>query len=245
MKITSTKVRGVCAVILIIAVVLTAVLFQANPVNPIRVACIGNSITAISDYPVDLQAMLGRNYTVGNFGVVGATLLSTAYKPYIYETALQRAKLFQPNIVVIMLGTNDAHIGNYPLMNSFVADYENLFSEFKVLLSKPEIFLVKPPPIFTNEFGLTNSLLFEEVIPRIEQVAKDLGLLTIDVYNPFVNHPEYFKDGVHPTSEGASIIASEIYREIIQTNEKTPLTGVFLAGQFLQYRNIFHDKNER
>jgi acyl-CoA thioesterase-1 len=245
MKITSTQLRGVCAVILIIIVVLTAILFQANPVNPIRVACIGDSITAISEYPVDLQAMLGRNYKVSNFGVVGTTLLSTAYKPYIYEKALQRAKLFQPNIVVIMLGTNDAHVGNYPLMDSFVADYENLISEFQVLLSNPEIFLVKPPPIFTNEFGLTNALLVEEVIIRIEQVAKNFGLLTIDVYNPFVNHPEYFKDGVHPTSEGASIIASEIYREIIQTNEKTPLTGVFLAGQFLQYRNIFHDKNER
>jgi acyl-CoA thioesterase-1 len=219
MKITSTKLLGVCAVILIIAVVLTAVLFQYTPVNPIRVACIGDSITAVSDYPVDLQSMLGSNYTVSNFGVVAATLLSTTSKPYIYEKALLRAKVSQPNIVVIMLGTNDAHVANYPLIDSFVADYERLIGEFQVLSSKPEILLVKPPPIFTNKFNLSNANLVEGIIPRIEQVAKDLGLSTIDAYTPFVNHPEYFKDGVHPTSQGASIIANEIYMGIIRANE--------------------------
>ena len=219
MKITSTKLLGVCAVILIIAVVLTAVLFQYTPVNPIRVACIGDSITAVSDYPVDLQRMLGRNYKVSNFGVVAATLLSNTSKPYIYEKALQRAKVSQPNIVVIMLGTNDAHVANYPLIDDFVSDYERLVGEFQVLSSNPEILLVKPPPIFTNEFNLSNANLVEGIIPRIEQVAKDLGLSTIDAYTPFVNHPEYFKDGVHPTSEGASMIANEIYRGIIRANE--------------------------
>ena len=218
-KITNTKVIAACAVILIIAVVLTAVLFQANPINAIRVACIGDSITAVSDYPVDLQTMLGRNYTVSNFGVVAATLLSTTSQPYIYEKALQRAKVLQPNIVVIMLGTNDAHVVNYLSIDGFVADYERLIGEFQVLSSKPEILLVKPPPIFANEFNLSNANLVEGIIPRIEQVAKDLGLSTIDVYTPFVNHPEYFKDGVHPTSEGASIIANEIYRGIIRANE--------------------------
>jgi acyl-CoA thioesterase-1 len=219
MKITSTKLLGVCAVILIIAVVLTAVLFQYTPVNPIRVACIGDSITAVSDYPVDLQRMLGGNYSVSNFGVVAATLLSNTSKPYIYEKALLRAKVSQPNIVVIMLGTNDAHVANYPLIDDFVSDYERLVGEFQVLSSKPEILLVKPPPIFTNEFNLSNANLVEGIIPRIEQVAKDLGLSTIDAYTPFVNHPEYFKDGIHPTSEGASIIANEIYRGIIRANK--------------------------
>jgi lysophospholipase L1-like esterase len=118
-----------------------------------------------------------------------------------------------------MLGTNDAHVANYPLIDDFVSDYERLVGEFQVLSSKPEILLVKPPPIFTNEFNLSNANLVEGIIPRIEQVAKDLGLSTIDAYTPFVNHPEYFKDGVHPTSEGASMIANEIYRGIIRANE--------------------------
>src|SRR3990170_5186671 len=163
--------------------------------------------------------MLGGNYTVGNFGFVGSTVLSNTSKTYINQTAFQRAKESQPDIVVIMLGSNDAHTGYYLSIGSFVADYERLIGEFQALGSKPEILLVKPPPIFTNEFNLSNANLVEGVIPRIEQVAEELGLPTIDAYTPFANHPGYFLDGVHLTQEGARIIASEVYNGIIHASE--------------------------
>jgi lysophospholipase L1-like esterase len=73
---------------------------------------------------------------------------------------------------------------------------------------------VKPPPIFDNEFYLRNTNLLEGIIPRIEQVANELSLTTIDVYTPLANHREYFMDGIHPNNEGASVIASEIYKAI-------------------------------
>ena len=226
MKITRTKRLAAYAVILIIAVSLTAVLFQnlriqANPANSTRVACIGDSLTAVSSYPAILQTMLGGNYTVGNFGFVGSTVLSNTSKTYIDQTAFQRAKAFQPDIVVIMLGSNDAHTGYYLSIGSFVADYEELVSEFQALASKPDIFLVKPPPIIENEFNLSNANLVEGVIPRIEQVTKELGLPTINAYAPFANHPGYFIDGVHPTQEGARIIASEVYNGIIHVSENS------------------------
>jgi lysophospholipase L1-like esterase len=56
------------------------------------------------------------------------------------------------------------------------------------------------------------------VIPRIEQVANAMNLPIIDVYAAFANHSEYFWDGVHPNSEGAELIATEIYKAIIFTN---------------------------
>jgi lysophospholipase L1-like esterase len=226
MKITRTKLLAVYAVILIIVISLTAVFFQslriqANPANSTRVACIGDSLTAVSSYPAILQTMLGGNYTVGNFGFVGSTVLSNTSKTYINQTAFQRAKAFQPDIVVIMLGSNDAHTGYYLSIGSFVADYEELVREFQALASKPDIFLVKPPPIFNNEFNLSNTNLVEGVIPRIEQVAEELGLPTIDAYTPFANHPGYFIDGVHPTQEGARIIASEVYNGIVHASENS------------------------
>ena len=98
---------------------------------------------------------------------------------------------------------------------------KELVSEFQALASKPEIFLVKPPPIFNNEFNLSNTNLVEGVIPRIEQVAEELGLPTIDAYTPFANHPGYFLDGVHPTQEGARIIASEVYNGIVHASENS------------------------
>jgi acyl-CoA thioesterase I len=224
MRITRTKLLAIYAVILIIAISLTAVLYQtlrteANSANSTRVACIGDSLTATSGYPYILQTMLGGNYIVDNFGAGSSTVLSNTSKTYIEQAAFQRAKAFQPDIVVIMLGSNDAHAGYYLLIDSFVADYERLVGEFQALASKPEIFLVKPPPIFTNEFNLSNANLVEGVIPRIAQVAKELGLPTIDVYTPMANHPEYFVDGVHPTEEGAGLIAREIRNAIISAQE--------------------------
>ena len=47
-------------------VVLHAPSIHANKptTTPIRVACVGDSITQITKYTADLQAMLGPNYTV-------------------------------------------------------------------------------------------------------------------------------------------------------------------------------------
>ncbi|NLX80482.1 MAG: sialate O-acetylesterase, partial [Proteiniphilum sp.] len=52
--------------------------------KPIKVACVGNSITfgylvenrEKNAYPYQLQTMLGSEYEVGNFGLSGATLLN-------------------------------------------------------------------------------------------------------------------------------------------------------------------------
>jgi lysophospholipase L1-like esterase len=80
-----------------------------GPANTIRVACVGDSITEGTEYPADLWMMLGANYTVGNFGVGGSTVSIESEKPYMNQTAFQDAEAFMPNIVVIILGTNDAY----------------------------------------------------------------------------------------------------------------------------------------
>jgi lysophospholipase L1-like esterase len=41
-----------------------------------------------------------------------------------------------------------------------------------------------------------------------------LNLPTVDVNSALANHPEYFDDGVHPNSDGAMVIASEINNAI-------------------------------
>jgi lysophospholipase L1-like esterase len=185
---------------------------RTKPANLIRVACVGDSITEGSGYPVYLQAMLGDNYEVGNFGVSGSTVLLNSDTPYMKQSAFQEAKAFQPSIVVIMLGTNDAHEPTYESIENFQADYKKLISAYQALESNPQIWLVVPPPIFENELSETN--LEQGVIPQIEQVANELDLPTIDVNTVLINYPEYFGDGVHPSSEGAMLIASEINQAI-------------------------------
>jgi lysophospholipase L1-like esterase len=187
----------------------------------IRVACIGDSITELPYYPDELQTLLGANYTVGNFGAGGATVLLDTDKPYIDQVEFVRAKNFLPDIAIIMLGTNDARTDHYNSIDNFVSDYMKLISEIKALESKPKIFLVKPPPLFDNELELKNENLLEGIIPRIEQIANDEGLPVIDVYAALENHPEYFWDGVHPGSEGGTVIANRVYEAIILSMESS------------------------
>jgi lysophospholipase L1-like esterase len=188
---------------------------RTNPANTIRVACVGDSITEGFGYPDELWMMLGANYTVQNFGVGGSTVLLSSDKPYMNQPALQMAKNYLPNIVVIMLGTNDASPAYYQNIGDFVNDYKKLVGEFQALTSKPKIWLVKPPPIFNNGSGPNSVNLVQGVIPRIEQVANELGLPTVDVYSALINRPEGFLlDGVHPNNQGVKLIAGEVYRVI-------------------------------
>ncbi len=206
---------------LVIVVALSSVFMishLAKPINdvgvfsPLRVACVGDSITEGTYYPHDLQALLGVNYTVGNFGAGGSTVLISSDKPYLYRFAFQRALTFHADLVVIMLGTNDATPKYYGKIENFVRDYKMLINQFQT--ERPQIWLVKPPPIFDDGLGPKSTNLVNGVIPRIEQVAIEFGLPIIDAYNPLLSHPEYFSDGVHPTSEGAQIIAAAVYEAL-------------------------------
>jgi lysophospholipase L1-like esterase len=167
---------------------------------PTRVACVGDSITAITRYPSDLQSFLGPNYSVKNFGVNGSTVLLN----------------FKPNIVIIMLGTNDDLEMLRPSNASFEEDYIKLISAFQQLESNPRIWVVEPPPIFSNSSDLSIPYFNGIIVPKIQEMANQTNLPIIDVYNAFGNHSDYFVDGVHPNSQGAALIASEVYKAINQ-----------------------------
>jgi sialate O-acetylesterase len=106
--------------------------------DKIRVACVGDSITEGTYYSAELWMLLGSKYAVGNFGVSGSTVSLSSGKPYMNETAFQEAEEFQPNIIVIMLGTNDADPYITPNTGSFVQDYIKLVDAFEALSTKPK-----------------------------------------------------------------------------------------------------------
>jgi lysophospholipase L1-like esterase len=179
---------------------------------PISVACVGDSITEWSGYPVALQTMLGGNYSVGNFGVTGSTVSTNSSKPYVKQSVFQDSMDFEPSIVIIMLGTNDAH--TYQSTDNFVNDYETLVADYQSLPGDQRIILVRPPPIYENNLDLSGTNLQEDIIPLIEQVAGNLNVPVLDVNTALTNHPAYFVDGVHPNSDGAIAIATEVSQAI-------------------------------
>jgi len=179
-----------------------------------RVACLGDSITQFTGYPADLQKLLGNSSSVGNFGVSGATVNFDSAVPYYYEPAFRHAKAFEPTTVIIMLGTNDARNDTFQKVGSFVADYDRMIKSLQAQKISPQIFLVEPPPIYNNTLGLNSTDFAQGIIPRIQEVASQLGLPIINVYTPLQNHPEDFMDGVHPNSAGAQEIANIIYEAL-------------------------------
>lgn len=185
---------------------------QGAQTRPINVSCVGDSITEWSGYPARLQTMLGSDYKVGNFGVAGAAVSPNWYNCYVNRWEFYESKKFAPSIVLIMLGTNDAH--TYQYASNFSSDYKKLVSEYLKLPSNPKIFLVKPPPIFDNKLELSDTNLDSYVIPGIDQVANELGLHTVDVNSVLGNHPDFFEDGVHPNSEGAHAIVTQIIEAV-------------------------------
>lgn len=188
---------------------------EKEPEFPIRVACIGDSITEGSGYPEELSRLLGENYTVSNFGMGGTTVSLDYEYAYMHEPAFEDAKEFQPHTVIIMLGTNDANSYVRERSSTFVDDYIRLVHAFEALASKPKVWIVKPPPIFNNGTGLSTTYFDSEIIPYIEEVASKTNLPIIDVYSALMGHSSNFVDGVHPDEEAGKLIASVIYNSLI------------------------------
>jgi acyl-CoA thioesterase I len=219
-KITLTAIAIVMVFLVSPVVVLAMNNFRNNPNQvtsqslPIKVACVGDSITEENTYPSDLQILLGSSYTVGNFGSSGSTVSLSTWKPYINQPEFQDAKDFNPSIVVIMLGTNDGHTWAQQFSETFGDDYSKLIASFQQLDSEPQIWVAASPPILSSSSDLSPQYFTDTIIPATEDLANRMNLPIIDVYEAFGNHPDYLTDGVHPSDEGAAVIANTVYDAI-------------------------------
>lgn len=181
--------------------------------EPIRLACIGDSITQGSgaekgkSYPSQLQGLLGDKWKVGNFGVSGRTLLKKGDHPYWKEKAFQDAQTFKPKVVVIMLGTNDTKPQNWKFQDEFASDYKELVKTFQALETKPLIYVCRPCPVpGAGNFGINEAGVQLE-IPMIDKLAKEEKLGVIDMNAALKDKPELLPDRVHPNTAGAGVMA--------------------------------------
>jgi len=189
----------------------------------IKIACVGNSITYGSgiknrdqhSYPAQLQYWLGEDYEVRNFGVSGATLLKKGDKPYWVQPELQQVKDYQPDIIIIKLGTNDSKPQNWRYASEFETDYKQMIDEFLALKSRPRVMLALPVPVFTKEkWGINQAIIRDEILPIVEKIGKNCHCDIIDLYHPLENYGKYFPDQIHPDPLGAELMVKEIYLKL-------------------------------
>ena len=196
--------------------------FKAPRKDAVRVACIGNSITfgagirnrSRDSYPSVLARMLGDSYWVKNFGVSARTMLNKGDHPYMNEPAYKNALAFNPNIVVIKLGTNDSKSFNWKYKADFMKDAQTMIDAFKVLPSQPKIYLCYPSKAYLTGDGINDDIISKEIIPMIKKLAKKNDLSVIDLHTAMDGMPELFPDRIHPNEKGAQVMAKAVYQSI-------------------------------
>lgn len=199
-----------------------------GPVDPddydvaVRVACVGDSITfgagikdrAKNSYPAQLGAMLGEEWEVSNFGVNGATMLKKGDKPYWKQRAFDSALESRPHVVIIKLGTNDTKPQNWKHKAEMASNYKEMIDRFAALETHPKIWICYPVPAFPARWGIRDSIIKDELIPIIADIAEDKDVPVIDLYKPFVGKADLFPDKIHPNAKGAGMMA-EMIAEVI------------------------------
>lgn len=206
--------------------VVALILVSAGIANAqtVKVACVGDSITALpSSWCGTLSTKLGSGYMVMNFGVSGTNLAKNVAQPYWTSAQFTPSHTFNPNIVIIMLGTNDAFTRSWSsAMGHFVADYEELIDTYTSLSSKPKPYIIIPTPIGTSPFGHDGDLLATEVIPLIKEVAMTKMVPTVDGFTLFggaMFDTSLFSasDQVHPNAQGQQKLGEEVYKVLMET----------------------------
>lgn len=202
-----------------------------------RIACIGDSLTwgfSLVDpwrqsYPALLGEMLGPEYEVRNFGCNGASVGFDADLPYAETRAYQASLAWEPDIVLLMLGSNDANprdwgadpgargLDSAAAAEAFRRDYCRIVAAYRALPSRPRIILIAPIRIFRvmgwTFMDLSPETMEEQIRPSIRAIAAESGLELLDLVDLFTD-PQYCADGVHPQSTGTRLLAQAIYRGV-------------------------------
>lgn len=215
--------------------------------DTVNIACVGDSITRGSgssdnttkSYPAQLAEKLGSGYTVGNYGIPGIRVLQDSsvnihtngtngqYRA-AGDLGYGGAVCENPDLVIIMLGTNDGVIKNGVFedvrRNNLKAAYTDLVQGFLALDSNPTVVLATIPVhgSFNSQNPETDMTNFElkrkELDKLYREIADEYGLGVIDI-GAFTNEWSvddrdnlYFaNDHLHPNDTGYDKISDFYY----------------------------------
>jgi lysophospholipase L1-like esterase len=121
-----------------------------------------------------------------------------------------------PDIVVIMLGTNDSKKIYWKASGpTYKRDYLAMVHRYQNLDSRPQVFVMTSPPNYTDGTRYQPAVIKNEIVPIVRQVSRETGAIFIDVFKPLSGHPELFPDGTHPNSTGSKRIADVVKKAIL------------------------------
>ncbi|WP_074636214.1 GDSL-type esterase/lipase family protein [Bacteroides ovatus] len=204
-------------------------------------------------YPAQLNRLLGAKYKVQNCGASGATMMKTSQNPWMYYASFkdgkfagvdyaknsnhfQKALDMQPHVVIIKLGTNDSKKDYWDAhKDEFESEMQLLIDKFKengkAKGIKPVFYLCYPSKSDDKKqaHGVRNFIIEQEIIPRINALAKKNRLNVIDLHYDLLNPTDdtyfwsdmrndpYKNDGLHPNKKGAGELAKKIKETLDRT----------------------------
>ncbi len=225
----------------------------------LRITCVGDSITygvgasnrTKTSYPAMLQTKLtalhpDKKFAVVNCGRSRAYAINNSEMTYKYASdqsiAYTAAPEFatslksRPDIVLIMLGANDAYTAsqNTDVSKKFTESLEKLVKTYRALDTTPEVYLL----ICTDRFDTAQRRndLKNIIIPAINDVAKRLECPVIDMYTLStesaaalfntassqrkLGKTEDYNDSVHPGDRIYDLMAEEAANVISNSYKK-------------------------
>jgi lysophospholipase L1-like esterase len=193
-----------------------------------RIACIGDSITFGAGvaqtrkehaWTFVWNRALGDAFQVLNYGVSGATLQKEGDFPYHKVGFLKRLEKDASELILLMLGTNDAKPYNWN-EKRFFREYEAMIQDLTRKSRDCRLVLMAPPRAFPDEktgivgYDIDPGPIEGSIRNTVFSLGEKYGLQVIDLFSLTKDHPEYFDDGVHPNAEGNRVIAGYLAEEI-------------------------------
>ncbi len=198
--------------------------------EPLTVACLGDSITALSGYPAVLETLLcerlSRPVRVYNHGRPGANareLLEALSRDDVLGEA-------HADVVLIQLGTNDARVdSDRETRDDFRVNLTSIVARAKRCRSQsgspPRVALATVPPIRSARppFGeISAGRVDAEINPTIREVARSEAVELIDPGRIY-DATDALEDGIHPTLAIAERLAA-VWADFL--TEPRPTLGV-------------------
>ncbi len=211
---------------------LSGMSISAFAAGVIKIACVGDSITAGSseyNYPMYLQRILGDGYEVKNFGKGGASVHHVEEevgdvnwgwgsvndadgdgKAYFYydDVAYTSSLNYDADYVFVMMGTNDVGSSDY---SYYKTDYYDYLIKPYLDNGAQVIVMTSPTAYFylMQDHNKINTTIRQMQI----EIADEHNLTLIDMNTATANRRESFPDGLHGNSSGYMIIAQTVYKE--------------------------------
>lgn len=212
------------AVVLVFFVLFNSGFFGGED-SRVRVTCVGDSLTYGSgvlksretdSYPAQLQAKLGTSHIVSNYGLRNATASESGDLPYINSEEYKESLKSNPDVVILMLGTNDSKTQNWN-PEAYEQGLKKLVESYQNLSSKPTVYLMRSPYCYAvngrdiAEYSIQPDVVTKDVADIISKVANEAGVEVIDLYAVTEGQDELYTDGIHFKAKGYKLIAETVY----------------------------------